>query len=480
MVEVSRMLNRVLALLLVLSSGSGTASAAAAAPETIATEQAAFGAVEVYRPPVPPAAVVLFLSGDGGWNLGVVGMAEALSARGAIVIGVDTNRYLAAVGKEAKTCVSLAEDLEALAHFVEKRLGLAEYRKPILAGYSSGATLVYAALAQSPPGTFAGAISLGFCADQDMRGARPCREAALTYASNPRGGLLFEPAGRLEDPWIVLQGQQDQVCDAGSVDTFAQAVSGAEVVRLPAVGHGFSVERNWLPQLLASYDSLSGRARASDDVARDLADLPLTEVIPAGAPVRGPGADANAFALLLTGDGGWAGLDKDVSAALAAQHIPVVALNSLRYYWKRRSPEEAAADAARIIEHYSRRLSRSRVVLMGYSFGADVLPFIVNRLPEQARARIERIVLIGPSRSAVFEVKVRGWIPGLADEGLPLAPELARLDAERILCIHGAEERESGCPALAQAGARGWAIGAGHHFGGDYGAVAQAILEFLR
>jgi len=42
------------------------------------------------------------------------------------------------------------------------------YQRPLLVGYSSGATLVYAALAAAPPEAFAGAISLGFCPDLEI------------------------------------------------------------------------------------------------------------------------------------------------------------------------------------------------------------------------------------------------------------------------------------------------------------------------
>ena len=37
-----------------------------------------FGKITVYRPSLHPAHVVLFVSGDGGWNLGVVDMAREL------------------------------------------------------------------------------------------------------------------------------------------------------------------------------------------------------------------------------------------------------------------------------------------------------------------------------------------------------------------------------------------------------------------
>ena len=98
-----------------------------------------------------------------------------------------------------------------------------------------------------------------------------------------------------------------------------------------------------------------------------LADLPLVEV-----PATGTG---DTFAVLLSGDGGWAGLDQDVAAALSTQGIPVVGLDSLRYFWTPRTPDGLAADTDRMIRYYLAHFVKQRVLLIGYSQGADVLPF---------------------------------------------------------------------------------------------------------
>ncbi len=226
--------------------------AVAAEPEEIAVG-GRFGTVTVYRPVGTPKSLVLFVSGDGGWKLGVVDMARHLTEQGAIVAGIDVRHYLAAIGASQQSCVSLAADFELLSHDVQKKLGLPQYLAPILAGYSSGATVVYAALAQAPAGTFTGAISFGFCADQDFKSKPLCPGNGLHYTVNHRGDFVVEPVPKLEDHWVAMQGQQDQVCDAAGVDAFAAQIPTAEVQRLPKVGHGFGVEKNWLPQLQDSF-----------------------------------------------------------------------------------------------------------------------------------------------------------------------------------------------------------------------------------
>ena len=116
------------------------------------------------------------------------------------------------------------------------------------------------------------------------------------------------------------------------------------------------------------------------------------------------------FALLLTGDGGWAGLDQELAARLAAQGVPTVGLNSLKYFWTERSADQTARDVARVLHHYLSAWNKQRVLLVGYSFGADVLPFVVNRLPPELRARIASVSLLGIDAHASFEVRISDWV----------------------------------------------------------------------
>ena len=429
-----------------------------------------FGTVSVYIPAGTPQSVAIFLSGDGGWNLGVVNMAQALRAEGAVVIGVDVTHYLAALrGKTA--CRLIAGDFENLSHQIQKKIGLKEYHVPVLLGYSSGATVVYAVLVQSPPGTFAGAMSLGFCPDQDFGGAALCPGAGLHYSHGKKNDLIFEPATTLKQPWIALQGQQDQVCAPQAVDDFGARTTGSQVIRLPKVGHGFGVERNWMPQFMAAYQGLVERNNAPKALRpQQINDLPVMEV-------HAEGATSDEFALLLTGDGGWAGLDQELATRLAASGVPTVGLNSLKYFWTQRTADEAAKDVARVIRHYLSSWGKKRVLLVGYSFGADVLPFVVNRLPADLQSQIATVSLLGIDSTASFEISVADWI-GKDTSGLPTRPEMANLAAKPVLCIYGEGEQDSICPGLHEPRVTSEQVGTGHHFGGEYAQLADKILTF--
>jgi type IV secretory pathway VirJ component len=461
-----------LAFTLILALLAGPA--AASADETITFGR--FGTVTLYRPAGTPKNVVLFLSGDGGWNLGVVGMARHLVQQGAVVAGIDFPAYLKALEASGDSCAYPAADLERLGHYIEALLGFPGFVRPILVGYSSGATAVYATLVQSPSGTFAGGLVLGFCPDLDIR--KPwCRGSGL--ASTPRKdghGVDFLPAAHGSGALVVLQGEIDQVCDAQGTQAFAARLPDTDLVMLPRVGHGYSVEKNWVPQFLDAWRKLSADAAppaAAGPTAGPAAvdDLPLTLVHPAASGGR-------QLAIMLSGDGGWAGLDKSVAGALAARGAEVVGWDSLSYFWQARTPDGASKDLARVLRHFMAAYGRDSVILIGYSQGADAMPFMFNRLPADLARTVERVVLIAPSKSATFEFHLSTWL-GKDPPGVPTGPEVSRISGKRLTCLYGGDEDDSLCRELNGADYRVIQLPGGHHFSGDYETLAKTILDDL-
>jgi type IV secretory pathway VirJ component len=456
------------------------AIATAARADETTMDVGRFGTVHLYRAAAPPSRVALFVSGDGGWNRGVVDMARAMARRDTLVVGIDIRRYLKALGAERGACAYPAADFEALSQAVQKRLGLPSYQLPVLVGYSSGATLVYAILAEAPANTFRGAVALGFCPDLDLPKVL-CKGNGLAWDVPPKKTrpvkttYVFRPAQHLEGKFVALQGTADKVCDPPATERWVHQVPGAEVMMLPEVGHGFSRPAKWQAAFERALDDLFARGQVATAAARTpvspagVEDLPLVELSAVGD--RKP-----ELAVLLSGDGGWAGIDRDVGGALAAAGVPVVGWNSLQYYWHARSPQGAADDLARILRHYLAAWHEQRAVLVGYSFGADVLPFLVTRLPADLRSKVALVALLGPSHEATFEFHVAEWLGSDGDAGKPTLPEVSRLAGIPLLCVYGEKEEDSLCRDLPAGLARLLPTAGAHHFGGDYTKLATAVL----
>jgi type IV secretory pathway VirJ component len=195
--------------------------------------------------------------------------------------------------------------------------------------------------------------------------------------------------------------------------------------------------------------------------------LPIVEV---PAAQRG-----DTLAIFLSGDGGWAGLDKEVAAHLADHGVAVVGLDSLRYFWSARTPSGVADDLVRIADHYRQRWQRPRLLLIGFSQGADVLPASINQMTPAMRSRIALVALMSLGRRAEFEFHVSNWL-GSSDQGLPIAPEVARLPQDRTLCLYGLKDADALCPGLPPGGIRVLPLPGDHHFDGDHERLAREIL----
>ncbi len=198
------------------------------------------------------------------------------------------------------------------------------------------------------------------------------------------------------------------------------------------------------------------------------ADLPVVEVA-AQTP-------SNNVALFYSGDGGWRDLDRDLAAELAKRGQSVVGIDSLRYFWQHKSPEQGAQDLSRLMHNYQAKWGATRFTLIGFSFGADALPAFYNRLPAEDQQRVGRIVLIATARSGSFEIEVQGWL-GKAGSEAATGPELLKLPADKLLCIYGSEEApQSGC-TLPNLPGEQLQISGGHHLDGNYAALAKRLLS---
>jgi type IV secretory pathway VirJ component len=214
----------------------------------------------------------------------------------------------------------------------------------------------------------------------------------------------------------------------------------------------------------------AARAVTPGDDAGGMSGLPVVEV-----PARAAGSGT--LAVMLTGDGDWAAIDRAIAADLSQHGVAVVGLNMRAYLSRRRTPDETADDVARLARHYMAAWQRSRVVLIGYSRGADIAPFVANRLPADLRPHLALVALLGPSTYANFEFH---WADLLGNvtrpDDLPTPPELARLKGTRVVCIYGTGEQDSLCRAADPRSVTLVPRDGQHHFDGDFRALGDLIL----
>lgn len=173
-------------------------------------------------------------------------------------------------------------------------------------------------------------------------------------------------------------------------------------------------------------------------------------------------AHAGLAAVILSGDMGFKiGMGRAVADRLAADGIPVLGVNSLVYFRERRSPAEARAlveDAVRrgLAFGHARRL-----LLIGQSYGADMVHVGLTGLPPALRAKLALVALVVPTDTVIYRASPA--------EMLDLVPADAaaidtgrRLDWVPLLCVQGRDEPDSFCPLLDQPNMRRIVMPGGH------------------
>lgn len=325
--------------------------------------------------------------------------------------------------RRAKACDGPGRDLAALA----EGAGGARRIAPVLVGLGAGADLALAA-AQDLPAAFKGLATLGYA----------------------RGDCASAPGGKAAVRWHDV-GPAPAAPDLRGVRHYPQGDA---------------------PQaaLTKAYLALAGMDHAFAPSGADMDEFPITLHHDPDAP------QTDVYAIFLSGDGGWANFDRQVAERLAARGTPVVGLSTLRYLWQERGPAEIARDMARIHAHFAPRLGRARVLLIGFSLGANVTPFYAPLLPPDMQARVAGLALLSPETATGFEIVIGGWL-GRATGAADVGAAIRAAAGLRPLCLYGLDDGASACPAAAGGHVAVQGVAGGHHLGADYDRIAALILD---
>ena len=447
---------------------AGAGSRMPIGPTVVRFSHGIFDDIPLYLPHGPAQNVVLLLSDRGERDRDAEALALPLVAAGALVAVIDTDDLYEA--RKDEDCFSVEGDLDNFARNVQGFLRLPSPHTPIVAGEGEGASLAYAMSAEAPEGAFLGTLTLDFC--PSLRPPVPLCESKYAREGKRGEPIALMPPPGLPGPWQAVQTPQAcaGVDPAGFVRAVPQATLHEAVAAPPSSGRGPDVTQTWR----AGYAALAALAPPVVAPPAAVADLPLIEVpLPPGAPA------AHTLALLVSGDGGWADIDRELAARLSRQGMRVLGMDALRYFWGARTPDGLAADVDRALTFYLERWKLDDVVLIGFSQGADVLPFAVNRLSEATRERVRRTVLLSPGQLAAFEFRVSNWLSA-SDDGLPVPAEIERMPAGMAWCVYGVEDEGSACPTLPKGNPPRTQLPGGHHFDEAYDAVADVILKAVR
>ncbi|WP_020180580.1 AcvB/VirJ family lysyl-phosphatidylglycerol hydrolase [Methylopila sp. M107] len=414
----------------------------------------------VVAPAGEPSAIVVLISDLDGWTPARAAEADAYAKAGAMAIGVDLPKYLEGIAREKDGCTYLAGDIEEYGRLAGKEMAMKAYRLPVLVGVGKGADVVYGMLAQAPANMFAGAVSLGF-SGRIPTTKTLCDSPKTQRHEGPDLVLGNDTPQQLQGEWRVLT--------KGPASDFIKGY----VNDLPTADYVEEApDADMAAEAQAAALELGG---GSSDAVKN---LPLVLYPPTGPTPKG-------LAVIYAGDGGWRDLDKSIAGYFQQEGYGVVGVDTLRYFWNEKSPKEMGDDLEAIVGRYAKDWKTNRILLGGYSFGADVIPFAWGNVSKQVRDRVKLIALLGLSKTADFEVSVSGWL-GVGSGDHDVLKPASQMPMDKVLCMYGQDEiaepdNDVACATDAIDPKARVQLPGGHHFDGNYEKLAERIdAEFMK
>lgn len=185
------------------------------------------------------------------------------------------------------------------------------------------------------------------------------------------------------------------------------------------------------------------------------------------------------FIFYISGDGGLNKFSTDLCIALNKAGYEVVALNARAYFWDKKTPEKTATD---VNNYLSRKLTgrkNQQVVLIGYSFGADVLPFIIDRLSKSMHENLRVSFMLASSGTTDFEIHWSDIMRENIKRSMDVVSEINKLTEDNIVIVTASNEHTLNLKEISLKKYTHEILPGGHHFDGDTEEVARVLLRHI-
>ena len=182
--------------------------------------------------------------------------------------------------------------------------------------------------------------------------------------------------------------------------------------------------------------------------------------------------------LAVSGDGGWNVWEESLRKEFMKKGIPIVGLDALKYFWKEKTPEQVTSDLSLVLNYYLKTWNKQYFMLLGYSFGANIIPFIATRLKEPYKSKLIKTVLISPDPGTDFEIHLLEMLNmDMSEYKYNVTEEVKKIKNARIICMFGASEDEERKNVFRFPPVQFIELPGSHHFKFNFPPIVEKILE---
>ena len=147
--------------------------------------------------------------------------------------------------------------------------------------------------------------------------------------------------------------------------------------------------------------------------------------------------------IFFTGDSGRSFFDEKLTDSLCANNIPLMCINSYKYFRRRKTPQQTLDSILPYIDFNLKKYNRQKFIFAGYSFGSEVVPFLYNLMSDEWKNKVEFIVLLSPSYNSDFKIHFFDRI-GFTSRRWPydVLHEIMKIEDKKIIVFWGKDEKK--------------------------------------
>ncbi|WP_051959724.1 AcvB/VirJ family lysyl-phosphatidylglycerol hydrolase [Sphingobacterium sp. ML3W] len=182
--------------------------------------------------------------------------------------------------------------------------------------------------------------------------------------------------------------------------------------------------------------------------------------------------------LYLSGDGGFNSFSTRYCELLGREGYTVGAVNSKSFFWDKKSPDQIAKELSGSLDKLLVGRKNQMVYFVGYSFGADVIPFLVNKLTGEWKQRLQAVALLEPSTSTDLEIHVSDLFGrSSVKRSMDVIAEINKMVGVRTAILLGEDEISFPMKHIRLPNLEAIYLKGNHHFDGNAADVVKATVK---
>lgn len=198
-------------------------------------------------------------------------------------------------------------------------------------------------------------------------------------------------------------------------------------------------------------------------------------------PVSEWNSDSNKpIIFYISGDAGFNTFSKTFAQELHHYGYDVFALNSKKYFWDKKTPLQASEDSENFLKQITKNRTNKKIIIIGYSYGADIAPFISNRFDPDFKRNIQHLLIIGPSKVNDFEIHLQEYITGSQQYGFSVTHEINQLkNVPFTLVVSDFEYTYFPRKEITLKNYQFLHLPGNHHFSGNTKMLADSVVKYF-